>query len=107
MQVSATSTKLWLVRADLGLGQCDQPLRTTREIIKAEPSAQEAYVLRATALMMSMDLDVAKKHLKARPASSNLSASQWYTSPTAGLGSLGRAHHPMQRLEAPRVRHAP
>ena len=64
-QVSATTTKLWLVRADLGLGQCDQPLRTTREIIKGEPSAQEAYVLRATALMMSMDLDVAKKHLKA------------------------------------------
>ena len=104
-QVSATTTKLWLVRADLGLGQCDQPLRTTREIIKAEPSAQEAYVLRATALMMLMDLDVAKKHLKA-PRPPRVSQSLSGTQPLPrGLGSLGRAHQPMQGQAARRPRY--
>ena len=40
------------VQAELGLGLCDQPLRTTRELIKANPNGEgaiKAYVLRAKA----------------------------------------------------------
>jgi hypothetical protein len=40
------------VQAELGLGLCDQALRTTRELIKANPNGEgaiKAYVLRAKA----------------------------------------------------------
>lgn len=33
-QTHAPSTRLWLVRAELGLGLCDRALRTTREVSK-------------------------------------------------------------------------
>ena len=40
------------MQAELGLGLCDQALRTTRELIKANPNGEgaiRAYVLRAQA----------------------------------------------------------
>jgi len=61
---NAPSTRLCLVKAELGLGLCDQALRTTREIIKSHPNISEAYVLRARALLFSADLDQAQKHLR-------------------------------------------
>jgi len=63
-KTSASATKLDLVRAELGLGICDGPLRTTLQVIKREPNASEAYRLRGIALMFSADLDQAQKHLR-------------------------------------------
>lgn len=63
-KTSAARSKLAMVRAELALGLCDRPLRTCTELIKADANAAEAYVLRATALMYSSDLDQARKHLR-------------------------------------------
>jgi len=64
-KTSAVRCRLSLVRAELALGLCDRALRTTREVIKQDANASEAYVLRALALFYSADLDQAHKHLKA------------------------------------------
>jgi DnaJ family protein C protein 7 len=50
-------TKLWLVRAELGLGLCDRALRTTREVIKGHPNITKAYVLRGQALLLAADFE--------------------------------------------------
>mmetsp|Transcript_82929 Transcript_82929/g.165535 ORF Transcript_82929/g.165535 Transcript_82929/m.165535 type:complete len:370 (-) Transcript_82929:134-1243(-) len=63
-KTNAPITRLWLVRAELGLGLCDRALRTTREVIKGNPNMSKAYVLRSMALLYSADLDQAQKHLK-------------------------------------------
>ena len=63
-KTNAPQTRLWLVKAELGLGLCDRALRTTREVIKAHPNISEAYVLRGIALLFSADLDQAQKHLR-------------------------------------------
>jgi len=63
-KTSASATKLALVRAELGLGICDAPLRTTLQVIKRHPNVPEAYKLRGLALMLSADLDQAQKHLR-------------------------------------------
>ena len=57
-------TRLWMTRAELALGRCDRALRVTREVIKADANQPLPYVLRATALMYSKDLDQASKHLR-------------------------------------------
>ena len=63
-QSNAPVTKLWLVRAELGLGLCDRALRTTREVIKGHPNITKAYVLRGQALLLAADFDQATKHLR-------------------------------------------
>lgn len=63
-KTNAPTTRLWLVRAELGLGLCDRALRTTREVIKGNPNMSKAYVLRSMALLYSADLDQAQKHLR-------------------------------------------
>ena len=63
-KTNAPPVRLGLVTAELGLGLCDQPLRTTRELIKANPNFVQAYVLRAKALLFSSDLDQSAKHLR-------------------------------------------
>jgi len=63
-KTSASATKLSLVRAELGLGICDGPLRTTLQVIKRDPNVPEAYMLRGVALMLNADLDQAQKHLR-------------------------------------------
>jgi len=63
-KTSASQTKLALVRAELGLGICDGPLRTTLQVIKRDPNVPEAYMLRGVALMLNADLDQAQKHLR-------------------------------------------
>lgn len=63
-KTSAPRSKLSMVRAELALGMCDRALRTCTELIKADETSAEAYVLRATALMYSSDLDQARKHLR-------------------------------------------
>jgi len=63
-KTSASRTKLALVRAELGLGICDGPLRTTLQVIKRDPNVPEAYMLRGVALMLNADLDQAQKHLR-------------------------------------------
>jgi len=63
-KTSASATKLALVRAELGLGICDGPLRTTLQVIKRDPNVSEAYMLRGVALMLNADLDQAQKHLR-------------------------------------------
>ncbi len=68
-RTNAHATRLWLTRAELGLGLCDRALRTTREVIKADPMVPTAYVLRGLALLFGGDLedgnlDQAAKHLK-------------------------------------------
>lgn len=63
-KTSAAPARLGLVRAELGLGLCDQALRTTREVIKANPQQPQAYVLRAIALMYAEDLEQSTKHLR-------------------------------------------
>jgi len=66
-KTSAPPVRLGLVQAELGLGLCDQALRTTRELIKANPNGEgaiKAYVLRAKALLFSSDLEQSAKHLR-------------------------------------------
>ena len=66
-KTSAPPVRLGLVQAELGLGLCDQALRTTRELIKANPHGEgaiRAYVLRAQALLFSSDLEQSAKHLR-------------------------------------------
>ena len=90
-RTSAPPVRLGLVQAELGLGLCDQALRTTRtlipalalplplaglcaqalrttrELIKANPHGEgaiRAYVLRAQALLFSSDLEQSAKHLR-------------------------------------------
>lgn len=63
-KTSAPSTRLCLVKAELGLGLCDRALRTTRDVIKAHPNTSEAYVLRGMALLFSAEIDQAQKHLR-------------------------------------------
>ena len=63
-KTSASNVKLALVRAELGLGICDGPLRTTLQVIKRDPNIPEAYMLRGMALMFNADLDQAQKHLR-------------------------------------------
>ena len=57
LQSNAPVTKLWLVRAELGLGLCDRALRTTREVIKGHPNITKAYVLRGQALLLAADFE--------------------------------------------------
>lgn len=66
-KTSAPPVRLGMVQAELGLGLCDQALRTTRELIKANPNGEgaiKAYVLRAKALLFSSDLEQSAKHLR-------------------------------------------
>ena len=63
-KTNAVPTRLWMTRAELALGRCDRALRVTREVIKADANQPLPYVLRATALMYSKDLDQASKHLR-------------------------------------------
>jgi len=63
-KTNAAPARLWLVRAELGLGLCDRALRTTREVIKQDGSLAQAYVLRAIALMFSEELEQSTKHLR-------------------------------------------
>ena len=91
-KTNAVPTRLWMTRAELALGRCDRALRVTREVIKADANQGAIrtaqlrhshrairlhsqvikadanqplpYVLRATALMYSKDLDQASKHLR-------------------------------------------
>lgn len=63
-QCNAPSVRLWLVRAELGLGLCDRALRTTRDLIKSDANISKAYSLRGVALFFSADLDQAQKHVR-------------------------------------------
>jgi len=59
----AVTAQLWLARAELGLGRCDQVLRRTREIVKADMNNTKALSVRGRALYLTGDYDQAVKHL--------------------------------------------
>mmetsp|Transcript_3798 Transcript_3798/g.9846 ORF Transcript_3798/g.9846 Transcript_3798/m.9846 type:complete len:591 (-) Transcript_3798:217-1989(-) len=60
---AASSVQLWLARAELSLGQCDQAIRRTRELIKENPSDASALTVRGQAFYLNCDFDQAWKHL--------------------------------------------
>jgi len=62
-KTDAATAQLWLARAELGLGRCDQVLRRTRDIVKADMNNSQAFAVRGRALFLTGDFDQAVKHL--------------------------------------------
>merc|ERR1712166_298196 len=62
-KTDAATAQLWLARAELGLGRCDQVLRRTRDIVKADMNNSQAFAVRGRALYLTGDWDQAVKHL--------------------------------------------
>lgn len=62
-RTAAPSVQLWLARAELGLGLCDQAIRRTRPIIKEQPTHAGALTVRGQAFYLNCDFEQAWKHL--------------------------------------------
>lgn len=60
----AHSAQLWLARAELGMGACDQAIRRTREVLRDDPSNCLAFVVRGHAYLLQGDFESAWKHLQ-------------------------------------------